>query len=150
MKALLWNAVILSVLTLSVACGQSLDTSVDLTEGWEGHAWGTDQQTLVKALSLERGDRTVDGPRTIIKSAQVRKLNGAKVGVSYVFANEKFAGVYLRSRLSTGIDDARAGLTAWFGPAVRADLWRKDRVKAHLSRKGEQFFVVILHEDHVR
>jgi len=138
-----------TALVVLAACGKSLDTTVDVATGWGDYAWGTDQAKVEKDLGLEDADRTVEGRRTTVKSGRIRKLNGAKANVRYIFVGGKLAGVALFFLSRADPDDARAGMIDWFGPETEPDGWRKGLVRAKLIRveEGPRFLVVIFHDE---
>lgn len=134
----------LTALVLLTSCKQELDLTSDITQGWDGHAWGTDQQTLIDEMSLGSADKETVNGMTYVKTGQVRKLGDASVGVKYVFTEDKFAGVSLSSITNGAADDARSALTQWFGGDAKDDKWSKGMVEARLEEGADAFIVVII------
>lgn len=131
-------------LYLLVSCKPAVDLTSDVTDGWEGYAWGTDQSQMIQELKLQNADSRTSDDMTYVKGGVVRKLGEASVSVEYVFTNNRFTGVSLRGMLISDADEAAAALDTWFGPRNEDGAWKKGLMVAQLLSNDEMYLVLIL------
>lgn len=139
------NCLLTLLISMLVACKPAIDLTSDITKGWDGHAWGTDQQQIIDELGLSDADATTTPSGvTFVKTTRVRKLGDASVSVQLAFVNNKLAGLSFTSLPASDPNDAATALDKWFGSPGVDNVWTNKSVTAQLSSKDDLFVVTIL------